>query len=76
MNLTTPTIVGQSITNHKDCKVEFRVGDKIIYIGKYEAEVIKLHPGYNLVRIKMFAGTLTETITDVSTVHCKIRESK
>ena len=54
--------------------MEFQVGDEIIYVGKYKAEVIKLHPGYNLVRIKIFPlnPIAPETTSDVSTIHCKI----
>lgn len=52
---------------------QFNVDDIILYNGKQIAKVIKLHDGYNLLRIKIYHpnGLLKTTNTDVSSTLCE-----
>ena len=62
---------------------EFKIGDDIIYLKRLRAEVIRLHPGYNLLGIRiyhrgvdykkpveeLFSGEFTDS--DVSSLYCE-----
>jgi len=47
------------------------VGDMIVYDGKHIAKVIRIHPGYELVGIKIYHTFGTVTKTDVSSTLCE-----
>jgi len=52
--------------------VTFEVGDIILYDDKYIAKVVKLHPGYELLRIRIYhTGLLNSTVTDISSTLCQ-----
>jgi len=62
----------KSITESMDNISEFKVDDIILYDDKYIAKVIKLHPGYELLRIKIYySTTLTTMVTDISSTLCQ-----
>lgn len=51
----------------------FNIGDIVLYNDKYIAKVIKLHDGYELLRIKIYHpnSSLNTTISDVSSILCE-----
>jgi len=62
----------ETITESTDNNVEFEVGDIILYDDKYIAKVIKLHPGHELLRIRIYySNTLTSMVTDISSTLCQ-----
>lgn len=51
---------------------EFKIGDIVLYDDKYIAKVTKLHPGYELLRIRIYyTNTLTSMETDISSTLCQ-----
>ena len=57
--------------------VGIELNDIILYDGKYIAKVIKIHKGYELLRIRIyFQSSLNTTVSDVSLMLCeKFNES-
>lgn len=51
----------------------FQINDIILYDDKYISKVIKLHPGYELIKIRIYHPDfmLSTTETDVSSTLCK-----
>jgi len=57
-------------------KPELNVGDIVLYDGKYIGKVLELHPGYDLIRIRIYHKSLQYTDSDVSTYWCEKFEEK
>jgi len=57
--------------NSSEHTKSFKVDDIVLYDGKYIGKVIKLHPGYDLLRVRLYAKLLTYTDSDVSSIHCE-----
>jgi len=55
-----------------ESNTEFQIDDMVLYNYKYIAQVIGLHPGYELLKVRIFhEGSLTTITTDISSTLCE-----
>ena len=65
--------LGKFLNENTENRNNFNVDDIVLYNDEYVAKVIKLHDGYELLRIKIYHpnSLLNTTTSDVSSTLCE-----